>query len=336
MRKRVWHRLVGAGLVFSLALAIGAAEARPFGNFGSRGSRTYASPPVTNTAPRPAAPIERSMTQPGQPGYQRPAPAAVPPTAQRPRFGFGSGLAAGLLGAGLLGMLTGHGFFGGLGGIGSFLGLLLQIGLIVFLASLAVKWFRRRNQPAYAGAPTSSPNSRSMLDHLGLGGLGRGGLGLGGLGRGPSSPRSEGGAASRAPSRDDVGIGAADYQAFERLLGEVQVAYGRGDLAALRLVTTPEMVSYLAEELAENARKGVVNAVTEPRLIQGDLAEAWREPDGDYATVAMRYAIVDVTRERESGRVVAGDPTRAEEVTEVWTFRRPPGTDWKLSAIQQV
>ena len=33
------------------------------------------------------------------------------------RFGFGTGLFAGLLGAGLLGMLFGNGFFGGLGGL---------------------------------------------------------------------------------------------------------------------------------------------------------------------------------------------------------------------------
>jgi predicted lipid-binding transport protein (Tim44 family) len=36
--------------------------------------------------------------------------------------------------------------------------------------------------------------------------------------------------------------------------------------------------------------------------------------------------------------VVSGSTTQPEEVTEVWTFRRPRGgtaRDWKLSAIQQ-
>ena len=58
----------------------------------------------------------------------------------------------GLLGAGLLGMLFGAGFFGGLAGLGSMLGFLIQIALVVFLVSLAVRWFRRRETPAYAGA----------------------------------------------------------------------------------------------------------------------------------------------------------------------------------------
>jgi predicted lipid-binding transport protein (Tim44 family) len=43
---------------------------------------------------------------------------------------------------------------------------------------------------------------------------------------------------------------------------------------------------------------------------------------------------VDKTIERASGRVVDGSDT-PQEVTEVWTFARRPGSDWELSAIQQ-
>ena len=74
-------------------------------------------------------------------------------------------------------------------------------------------------------------------------------------------------------------------------------------------------------------------------LLQGDLSEAWREVGGEYATVAMRYAIVDVMVDRATGRVVSGDCSAPQEVTEVWTFRRDPGAaarSWQLSAIQQV
>src|SRR5262245_50967985 len=53
--------------VFSI-MAIDAADARVGGggSVGSRGTRTYTAPPSTNTAPKTAAPIERSMTQPGK------------------------------------------------------------------------------------------------------------------------------------------------------------------------------------------------------------------------------------------------------------------------------
>jgi predicted lipid-binding transport protein (Tim44 family) len=39
-----------------------------------------------------------------------------------------------------------------------------------------------------------------------------------------------------------------------------------------------------------------------------------------------------------SGRVVSGSWTAPQEVTEIWTFRRPQGgtaRQWELSAIQQ-
>ena len=160
-----------------------------------------------------------------------------------------------------------------------------------------------------------------------------GGLGgtLGGLGRRPTQ-----GAPARRPGvTDEIGIGPADYAAFERALQEVQGAYSRGDVAGIWDVATPEMAGYIQEELNENARNGVVNVVKDVRLLQGDLAEAWREGSTDYATVAMRFSAIDATVEKATGRVVSGDPTRPTEATEIWTFRRDGGGPWKLSAIQQ-
>ena len=301
-------------LAAALTLAAsGLAEARPGSgsSAGSRGSRTFSAPPATTTAPTTARPMERSATQPG-PQMQRPAPAPAQ-TAQQPRrFGFGTGLMAGLLGAGLLGALFGSGFFGGLGGIASFLGLVVQIALMVGLAWLVVRWFRRRQEPALAGA--GAPYARSSLDAV---------------------PPAGGGAAPARPAQpDEIGIGPADYDAFERILNEVQAAYGREDMNAVRALATPEMASYFAEELARNASRGVVNRVSDVRLLQGDLAEAWREGSTEYATVAMRYQLVDQTLDRATGRVVAGSPTPTEAV-EVWTFRRDHGGPWTLSAIQQ-
>jgi predicted lipid-binding transport protein (Tim44 family) len=48
----------------------------------------------------------------------------------------------------------------------------------------------------------------------------------------------------------------------------------------------------------------------------------------------MRYSLVDKTVERTSGRVVEGSE-QPQEVTDVWTFVRPRGGKWELSAIQQ-
>jgi len=318
-------------LAVALTLAAGAAEARIGGgrsSFGSRGARTYGAPPITSTAPTQAAPIQRSQT----PNVGTPGGTFAGPTAAQPRrFGFGTGLAAGLFGAGLLGMLMGHGFFGGLAGLGSVLGLLIQIGLVVWLASMAIRWFRRRQEPAYAGAnQTYARSAGAGPNPTGIGGLGSGGLGYG-LGSALGAGRPGG----RAAVRDEVGIGERDYAAFDKALVDLQTAYSKGDTATIWQIATPEMAGYIQEELNDNAANGVVNTVSNVRLLKGDLAEAWREGQTDYATVAMRYSMNDVTKEKATGRIVDGDPARPTEATEIWTFRRESGSPWKLSAIQQ-
>ena len=144
--------ILAAMLSLGLALAPAMAEAKAGGgaSFGSRGTRTFSPPPMTNTAPRSAAPLERSATPQTAPSSSF-APRPAPSTGF---FGsaFSRGLLGGFIGAGLFGMLFGHGLFGGLGDLMSILGLLLQIGLVVMLARLAWAWFQNRQQPAMAGA----------------------------------------------------------------------------------------------------------------------------------------------------------------------------------------
>jgi predicted lipid-binding transport protein (Tim44 family) len=319
---------VAATLIF-IASEADARAGRGFSG-GSRGARTYSAPPPTATAPNAASPFQRSATQPNATRPSTPATAPAAGMAGRPGGLFGGGLlgglAAGFIGAGLFGLLSGHGFLGGLGGFASFLGLLLQIGLVIIVARLAWAWWQRRQQqPAYASGP--SPRDNGMANSRGLG------SGLGG-GLGGSFGGMFGGGASAAPAGTPIQIEASDYDEFERILGEVQQAYSDEDIAALRSRTTPEMLSYLQEDLADNARRGVVNKVSDITLRQGDLAEAWREDDAEYATVAMRYGLIDQTLDRATGRIVEGS-SAPTEATELWTFRREPRGNWELSAIQQ-
>ena len=311
--------------VMALMLVVADADARVGGgsSSGSRGVRTFTAPPSTTTTPSATQPIQRSVTQPAAPSAAGQAAGSTGGFFGRPGGLFGGGLmgglAAGFLGAGLFGLLAGHGFMGGLAGFASFFGLILQVGLVVFLAMLAWRWFQRRNEPALAGGPSMREMymNRSPLSSFGFGGLGGGASG----------------AASSGPS-DDIGIAPNDYDSFERLLGDIQKAFSNEDIAGLRGHATPEMVSYFAEDLAQNASRGLVNRVSDVKLLQGDLAEAWREGNMEYASVAMRFSLVDQMFERASNRVVDGDEG-AHEVTEVWTFTRTRGGTWVLSAIQQ-
>jgi predicted lipid-binding transport protein (Tim44 family) len=299
-------------VVLSLALplisAVSPADARIGGGIssGSRGTRTFSAPPSTSTAPGAAQPLNRTFTQPGSPGVG--TSTAGGGFFNRPGGGMLRGLAAGFLGAGLFGMLFGGGLFGGVGGLSSLFGLIIQIGLIVFVVRMAMSWWQRRTTPAYADAGSG-----------GLGGASAYRTGSGfGLGSG-SAP---------------LEILPADYEAFERLLGDIQAAWSNEDVAKLHTLATPEMVSYFNNDLQENRGRNVVNKVSSTKLLQGDLSEAWREGDTDYASVAMRFSMIDKTVDRVSGRLVEGSE-QPTEATEVWTFVRPRGANWELSAIQQ-
>jgi len=297
-------------LALPLMLAAPSADARVGGGFssGSRGARTFSAPPSTSTAPGTAQPFNRTITQPGSPGLGAPATAGGG-FFNSPGRGMLGGLAAGFLGAGLLGMLFGGGMFGGLGGLSSIFGLILQIGLIIIVVRMAMSWWQRRHATASAYASSAAGPGAASGFRAGTG------FGLG---------------SASAP----LEIVPADYEAFERLLGEIQAAWSNEDVARLHTLATPEMVSYFTRDLAENKASNDINKVSDVKLLQGDLAEAWREGDTDYASVAMRYSLVDKTLERTTGRLVSGSD-QPEQVTEVWTFVRPRGADWELSAIQQ-
>jgi predicted lipid-binding transport protein (Tim44 family) len=298
------------------------------GSKGSRGSKTEQVAPPTNTAPT-SKPIERTTT----PTQQAQAPrAATNPAAQTggnffQRNPFLSGLMGGMLGAGLIGMLFGGGF-GGFAGMAGMLGLLLQIALIGGLGYLAYRLIKGRTaaapspSPAYAGGmpqpqsqPADQPMARSMLP------------GMGGSGAGAA-----GGAAAATAA---LALSKEDFDTFESMLIEIQAAYSKGDLNALRPLLTPEMLSYLSEDLAANTARGVENKIDAVKLEQGDLAEAWSEGNRDYATVAMRFSMLDVTRRIADGTIVEGNANVRTEATEVWTFLRGRGGRWILSAIQQ-
>ncbi|MGS0647661.1 Tim44 domain-containing protein [Komagataeibacter melomenusus] len=301
----------GAALsMLSLVAHPDVADARAGGgmSMGSRGSRTYSAPAPTQTAPFGATPFQRTMTPRQQaPGYGMQAPygAGAGMAMARPRHPFMSGFMGGLIGAGLFGMMFGHGMFSsGMGG-GGFLGLLIQLALIFFLVRWAIRRFSNRGGGAVGSV--ASPFGAT----------------------GPGAPQQGG------QQNVDVAITAADYQAFQQALINIQTAWSQQNVEAMRHMATPEMVSYFNNQLAELASRGARNVVSDLRFERGDLVESWRENGADYATVAMQYSMIDITTDM-TGRVIDGDPSNRTTVTELWTFVRAAGLGtWLLSAIQQ-
>ena len=93
-------------------------------------------------------------------------------------------------------------------------------------------------------------------------------------------------------------------------------------------MATPEMLCYFSEQLAGNASRGLINRVADVKLLQGDLAEAWREDRTDYATVAMKYALKDSMVERTSRRT-GGERTESLNCGRSWRQW------WQFSVTQQ-
>jgi predicted lipid-binding transport protein (Tim44 family) len=323
MRRRPLSTLLAAVAVATLALAPALSEARPGGgaSSGSRGSRTYSAPPSTQTAPGTVRQFDRTETAPARPGQPGAigAPGAARPAASGGFFSRNplmAGLMGGLLGAGLFGLLSGAGLFGGLAGFAGFIGLLLQIALIAGLVWLVLRLVRGNRRPALAGGPAAGMGPARREMH-GMGGARPVGMGAG----------------AAAVTRP-IQVAEADFQAFERSLVEVNAAWSRQDLEALRRLSTPEMTNYFAQDLNDLRARGWTNVTRDVKLEAGDLSEAWQENGQDFATVAMRFSLVDVTTDG-TGRVVEGDPAARQTTTEMWTFTRRPGTAWVLSAIQQ-
>jgi len=329
MKTYRWLAVLAALIIVVPSLAPTSADARAGSGSGSgsRGGKTGQAPAPTQTAPT-AKPIERSTTPQQQPAPQVAQKPATSPAASQPggfmaRNPFLSGLMGGMLGAGLIGMMFGGGFGAGLGGFAGMLGFLLQLALIGGLAYLAVRLIRGRMagsasaaRPAYAYAAASPRAVDAPMARQGLG-----------------APLLVGSAVATPVAQP--AITPDDYDAFEGLLKDVQAAYSQGDLARLRGLATPEMLGYFTEQLSANASRGLENKVEAVKLEQGDLSEAWSEGGLEYATVAMRFSMLDFTRSLADGKVVAGSDQMRTEATEIWTFLRSQGGKWILSAIQQ-
>ena len=297
-------------------------------SMGSRGSRTYdqngAKPIEQSTTPRPSATPPPSAA--GGPTAQ-PAPAMQPSFMQR------NPLLAGLA-AGVMGSYIGHMLFGatessarttdagetvgetnkpaeGFGSTGILL-ILMLLGAGAFYYFLKV---RRSPTPDFSGITRSSTFSGSLA--------------------------TEPSATTLSTATVDNEVTSADKAAFQQLLIEVQTAWSKQDLAALRRFVTPEMLSYFSTALAEQTSLDLANHVEDVVLLRAEVKETWTEDAIRYATIGLHWNArdytVSLTKQRgEPGYLIEGNEETPTEAGEVWTFMRYQNGKWLLSAIQQL
>ncbi len=292
---------------------------------GSRGSRTYDQ--------NGARPIERSTApsaSPSQPAgaTSAAAPAMPPAQAMQPSFLQRHPLLAGIAG-GMAGSWIGHMLFGATdssarvneeardggsesSGSGS-PGLLI---LLMLVGAGAIYYFmrtRRTPSPDFSGLSRSALRETSM-EHV-----------------------SSGGIESKAL---ECKVTPDDEAAFRQILIDVQTAWGKADLAALRRLVTPEMLFYFSTGLSENTSQEVENRVEDIHIVKAEVRETWMDDATQYATLLLQwkardYTVSVVKRSGEPGHVVEGSEQTPREAVETWTFMRYQNGKWLLSAIQQ-
>lgn len=143
-----------------------------------------------------------------------------------------------------------------------------------------------------------------------------------------------------SPQQVAIPINTADQDRFKEILRDVQAAWSRQDLDALKRLATPEVLHYFSTALSENASKDIENRVEDLRVLSAEVQESWTEDATDYATVLFRWSARDYTtsltkQPNEPGYLAEGNDRSPTETSEAWTFMRYQGGKWLLSAIQQ-
>ena len=295
------------------------------GSIGSRGSRTY-----DNNGYKP---IERSNT-PAPSAGQAGAPTAQPQPAISPPFWQRHPILTGLA-AGFAGSWIGHMLFGANnslaaqsesgttdGASDTGFGSIFMLLLLMLLGGAALYYFMKVRRgpsatPAYAGLTRSALGANEVAPTT----FSKGGF--------MAEPQIAG------------PVGAVDQDKFKEILGDVQAAWSKQDLDALKRLTTPEVLHYFSTALSENVSREVENHVEDLRVLNIEVKESWTEEATDYATALLRWTAQDYTmslskQRGEAGYVVEGNDQTPTEVSEAWTFMRYRGGKWLLSAIQQV
>jgi len=272
-------------LVGGFAVAVVDADARSRVSFGSRGSKTFTAP--RRRRPRPIR--HGRSSAPWRSPHNQPL-LALRRLRTRPRLralvepaGYPRQLCGGFLGAGLIGFCSATPDWWA-GRLWLNPGLLLQIASLSELATCC-----GRGGSAAASRPWRAGH-RCAMPALAADGLG----GLAGLG-----------VAVREPPFVPT---ASDFQQFERLLGEIQTAYGAEDLGRLRQRVTPECCPTTRRSWRQHEPRRA-QRISDVKLLQGDLSSlARRQCRLRYRR--MRYSLNDEIVDRASGRVTEAGRTK--------------------------
>jgi len=119
------------------------------------------------------------------------------------------------------------------------------------------------------------------------------------------------------PGFDPRGFVGGARQAFEMIVA----AFAAGDTATLRPLLADDVFDNFAEAIRERQKAKHQLSTTLVAIREAEIVGARLEGRTAFVTVRFVTEQINVTRDAD-GAVVEGDPERATQVTDVWTFSR--------------
>ena len=125
-------------------------------------------------------------------------------------------------------------------------------------------------------------------------------------------------------------------QAYEMIV----TAFAEGNRKTLKDLLSREVFEGFSAAIADRESRGEIMDQSFVGISKADITEAGIKNGNASITVRFVSQLISATRDR-AGTVIAGDPQRIKEVTDVWTFSRDVSSararqnlNWRLIATQ--
>ncbi|MDZ4841505.1 MAG: Tim44/TimA family putative adaptor protein [Hyphomicrobium aestuarii] len=138
------------------------------------------------------------------------------------------------------------------------------------------------------------------------------------------------------PAFDPGGFVKGASQAYEMIV----TAFAEGNRKTLKDLLSKDVYEAFNAEIMARDRRGEIVDQSFVGILKADITEAELKNGTASVTVKFLSQLISATRDRR-GTVMAGDPQKIKEVTDVWTFSRDISTprarqnpNWRLVATQ--
>lgn len=134
------------------------------------------------------------------------------------------------------------------------------------------------------------------------------------------------------PSFDPEEFLRGGKQAYEMIV----MAFAEGNRRMLKDLLSKDVFEGFAQAITDREKRGEIIDQSFVGINKADIVEAELRNGEAYVSVKFVSQLISATRDR-GGEVIAGDPQRIKEVTDIWSFSRDVTSrnpNWRLVATQ--